>query len=56
MSFLTVNFKKLEQSLKHITKRKCDKNIEEIRCLIVKLGTLVFTNPMISSDNNDIEK
>lgn len=35
MSFFTVNFKKLEQSLKHITKRKCDKNIDKLLIFLV---------------------
>ena len=36
MSFFTVNFKKLEQFLKHITKRKCDKNIDKLIFLVIK--------------------
>lgn len=35
MSFFTVNFKKLEQFLKHITKRKCDKNIDKLLIFLV---------------------
>ena len=35
MSFFAVNFKKLEQSLKYITKGKCDKNIDKLLIFLV---------------------